>query len=247
MHVSTIRFLTIVPLLGLFFFQQAPAQQLIAEQPLAYNNKESWFDKIVSRQNTSIINGPEYFMPFKGFSTTPFFGSMELANERVAYENQVYENVPLLYDIYDDVLVLRIRDKNGMFAMVSVDKSKVEGFTLYHHRFRKLTGPKPGSPVPVSQYFDVLYEGRNLMLVAKRSKSRHVSGYVTEYEPEEKYYFVKQGQWSQLSGVKSFYRLMEDKKDQINNFIESEKIRIKKKEEKDLIAIAAFCNSLEGV
>jgi hypothetical protein len=247
MHFSKIRFLVLIPLLGLSCLQSAFAQQLAVDEPLAYNNKETWFDKIVSRQNTSLINGQEYFMPFKGFSTTPFFGSMELANEKVWYENQLYEDVPLLYDIYGDVLVLRIRDKNGLFAMVSVDKSKVEGFTLYHHRFRKYKDPRSAGNVPSYQYYDVLFEGRNLTLVAKRTKSRQVSGYVTEYEQEDKYYFIKGAQWIQLTSAKSFSALMESKKSEIDNFIKSKQIKVRKKEEKDLIAIAAFCNSLEGV
>ncbi|CAN5470145.1 hypothetical protein BH10BAC4_BH10BAC4_25950 [soil metagenome] len=245
MHFRSISLLAILPLFGLVTLQTATAQQFAVKEPLIYAQKELWFDKIVSRENTSLINGPEYFIPFQGATTHPFFGSRELTNEEVRYDAQLYENVFLLYDIYSDVLVLRIRDHSGLFALVHVDKAKVESFTLYQHRFRKMMDPKSTSGETTYSFYNVLAEGKNIMLVARRTKTRQVLAQQTEYEIDDKYYFVRDGKWSLLSGTKSYYELMEAEESQITGFIKSQHIKVRKRDEKDLIAIAVFCNSLE--
>jgi hypothetical protein len=215
-----------------------------SQTPLVYDQKEAWFDKTIGRENTELINGPEYFIPFQGASTHPFFGSRELTSEQVLFDGQLYTNVPLLYDIYSDILVLRFRDKNGLFAMIQLDEKKVEGFTLYSHRFRKIDHPKYSESAKGNGYYDILYEGKKIMLVAKRTKARSAGTAKAEYEVDEKYYLIRQNQWSHVSGTGSFYEFIKDKKKQVLSFVKIKKIKVRKKDEKDLITLTSFCDSL---
>jgi hypothetical protein len=243
MHLDKIKGTLFLSLILLLITKSSFAQESGADQAFAYEHKELWFDQIVKLENTSLINGPEYFIPFQAATTHPFFGSRELTNEELQYDHQRYINIPLLYDIFSDILILRIQDKNNLFAMVQIDKTKVEGFTLFHHQFKKLTNPKESGSN--SSYFEILYEGKNIMLVAKRIKGKHILDGRTEFQQEDKFYFIRNNQWAHLTGNSSYYELMKNDKVRILAFIKSQNIKVRKQNERDMIAIADFCNSLE--
>jgi hypothetical protein len=224
-----------------FSFSALPCYSQVS---LVYDQKEAWFDKTIGHENTELINGSEYFIPFQATSTHPFFGSRELTSEQVLLDGQLYTNVPLLYDIYSDILVLRFRDKNGLFTLIHLDEKKVESFTLYNHHFRKMDHPKYSESAKGNGYYDILYEGKKIMLVAKRTKARSAGTAKAEYEVDEKYYLIRQNQWSHASGTGSFYEFIKDKKKQVLSFVKIKKIKVRKKDEKDLVTLTSFCDSL---
>lgn len=234
MHILLIVF-------GLFVTQFGYSQEALVHRPLVYEHKEIWFDEIVTRENTELINGPEYFISFQGGATHPFFGSLELTNNQLWYDQQFYANVHLLYDIYTDMLVVRYKDKKNLFAMIELDQNKVEGFTLDSHHFRKMNGPKLYGKDKGHGYVDILYEGKNIILVAMRRKStlENKETRRVEYQLDDHYYFISGTKWAQ-----NIFELTKKNKKEIKAFISSNKIKVRKKNENDLKALAHFCDTL---
>jgi hypothetical protein len=224
--------------------QSAIAQQVIEHSSFVYEQKELWFDQIVSTQNTELINGPEYFISFGGGTSQPFFGSLELKDSQLWFDQQFYPKVNLLYDIYADLLILRHRDKNGLFSMIRLDQSKVEGFTLNSHLFRTMKNLRSRGEFADNGYYDVLYEGKSLKLVAKHSKAESREGTKIEYKVNDRYYFIQHNKWIPISGTPSIFDLMKSKKNEIKSFIKSKKFKVRKMKESELKEIAAFCENL---
>lgn len=213
-----------------------------SQAPLDYEQKETWFDLAVGRENTGLLNGPEYFIPFQGFNTNPFFGSLEVTRETFRIDDRNYNNVSLLYDTYSDVLVLRIKDRSNLFAMVQLDKERVQNFTLQGHFFQKMTNPVlPGEAT--QGFYDLLYKGTHLSLLCKRSKTDFVEEGQRKYKAKDKYYLIYEDQWSGLSGFKNFYELKGIQKKDVTSFMKDRKIKARKMMEKDLVGVASFCNS----
>src|SRR5687768_11967271 len=84
----------VVPLPDVF------SQQAAGYPALSGEEKEWWFDQITGVQNSKIINGKEYFIPFNGGDTHPFYLSRQALPAKVIYDEQVFLNVPVLFDIY---------------------------------------------------------------------------------------------------------------------------------------------------
>jgi hypothetical protein len=209
---------------------------------LNYEQKEIWFDLAVGRENTGLVNGPEYFIPFQGFNTNPFFGSLEATNETLRLDEKNYYNVSLLYDTYSNVLVLRIKDKSNLFTMVQLDKERVQSFTLQGHLFQKMTNPLLQGETKQG-FYDLLYKGINLSLLCKRAKTDFVEEGQRKYKVKDKYYLIYENRWSGLSGFKDFYELRGTRKKDVTSFMKGQKIKARKMMEKDLVAVASFCNS----
>jgi hypothetical protein len=236
----------VLPIFGLLQFSDAYSQQRSVAQPLVYDQKEIWFDNIVGPENTGLLNGREYFIAFPGASSHPFFGSREVTNERLVFHSQLYVNVPLLYDIYADELILRHRDKRNQFAMITLDKDRVESFTLYNHSFKRKELKGAAEPHLAKGFFDVLFEGDEISLLAKRRKTSYANVGVRDYEEDSRFFLAKGDQWTELGGKKSFYALSPRYKTQIQDFIKSQKLKVGKKNEADLIKVAKYCDTLEG-
>ncbi len=221
----------------LLSFSQSFSQAAI---PASFIN---WFDNTISIQNTELLNGPEYFTSFQGSSTHPFFGSTQATEEQLHFNGQVYLKVSLLYDIFSDIVAIRYHTSSGGFAMIKIDQEKVEQFSLYQHQFVRMVNP---AKVGASQasFYDMLYDGGTIKLVAKRSKTRLLKDGHPECEPEDQYYFIKDSTWITLSKASDFYALMQDKKAAISNFIKKQKFNVRKKNEQELITIAQYCKSI---
>ncbi len=226
----------------LFIFLALQIDLCFSQVPFNYEQKEAWFDFAVGRENTGLINGREYFIPFQGFNTNPFFGSLEATNENLRIDGENYYNVSLLYDTYSDILVLRTKDKSNLFAMVQLDNQRIESFSLQGHFFQKMTNPlfqRKSS----EGFYDLLFKGKDFSLLCKRSKIEFMDERQPKYEIADKYFLLINDRWSNFSGFEDFYGLNGTQKKDITLFMKSRKIKARKMEERDLISVASFCNS----
>ena len=219
----------------------AHAQPGSDQQLTANHQKEVLYDQLVTTLNPELVNGPEYFVSFSGGATNPFYGSMEVSSNQLWYDNQFYSNVNLLYDIYSDLLILRYKSKTGLFNLIELDQSKVKGFTLHQHRFQKMTSPWP-SARKEHGFYDLIYEGKSLMLISKRIKSESQTITQVEYKEDDRYYVIINNHWIYLAAPRILLGLTKDKT-KIKAFIKSKKIRLKRMRESDLKEIAIFCDS----
>ena len=206
--------------------------------------KEIWFDSIVGFENSGIINGPEYFIPMQGSTSHPFYGSRDLSPEWVLFKGQHYGDVALMYDIYGDILILRHRDKNGIFVLIQLEKENVDAFTLYGHQFKKTLVVDSYDKIQPPRFFDILFEGEKMDLIAERKKTIRVIDSRSEYQYEEKFYFLKNNRLIPLTRKKNVYISVEgyDNQKKTQDFINKKKLNIRN--EKDLQLIAVFCDSL---
>jgi len=223
-----------------------PGGQVYAQQKLSavttLLSKEIWFDKQVGFENSGIVNGPEYLIPMQGSTTHPFYGSRDLSLESVVFNGQRYGNVALMYDIYSDVLILRHRDKNGIFVLIKMDKEYVDSFTLYGHQFKKISIADSNKRKLTSQFFDVSFDGETIDLIAKRKKTTHVVGSRPEFVYDEKFYIHYNNELTPVNSKKSIYQLVYGGEKIIQEYINKNKFNFRV--EKDLVQIAAFCDSL---
>lgn len=205
------------------------------------DSAEVWFDQIVSPKNAAIVNGPEYHIAFKGLKTHPFYQSPESERSFARYDNDVYENVDLLYDTYGDILVLKCLTPNGAF-FIKLDEKLVQRFDLHGHHFKKFD---EGINAGIGAYFDVLFEQKQFAVVAKRVKLQRIEGRTRDYFVDDVYYILNNGTWIRITGNGSFYRILKkDQRKELTIFMKSNHINVRKRNDEDLRKVGAFCYSL---
>ena len=78
-----------------------------------------WYDNLIGRNNSGLINGPEYKIEVLGKNTHPFFEQRTPGQGMVHYREQTYMEVPLIYDIQNDKLVLVHRTLQQLQYLIS--------------------------------------------------------------------------------------------------------------------------------
>jgi len=206
------------------------------------DSAEVWFDQIVGPENAAIVNGPEYYISFKGHKTHPFYQSPESDRSFVRYGNDLYKNIDLLYDTYLDLLILKCVTSNAVYY-IKLDNNLVQSFDLHGHHFKKYN---EGIIARIGTYFDVLFEENQFAILVKRSKLERLKGSTRYYFEDDVYYILNSGKWIRITGKDSFAKtLHKDQRRELDAFIKSNHINVRKLKNEDLKKLGTFCYSLK--
>jgi hypothetical protein len=180
-----------------------------------------------------IYNGIEFISydpAMKGFA---FFLNDSLGDASILYDGVWYENIPALYDIIADKLV--IADVNG--NLMCPYAPKVQRFLLRGHDF--IQTPKG--------YYDVLVSGA-IGIRVKRTKGIEEFMSVQEYTrtavEKDHFYMVKGDVYYPLGSVFSLLSQMGDKKRAVRQYLRKAKIRLRKDKEVAIVKAAEYYNQL---
>jgi hypothetical protein len=225
--------------------QEGYSQELSNRINLTVQNKEVWFDTFVTGNKPELVNGREYFTAFNGATTNPFFGTLQPQKCQLWYDEQYYPEVNLLLDCYVDKLVLRQIDKGGLTVIIELDQNKVEKFILGEHLFKKINIDNPFTLLKGNNFYDVLYEGKKINLVAKRKKVsfNNQDNLKLEYRLEDEMYILYKGKFIPAKGTKGLLSLMGGRAPEAKVFMNSRKLPARKISDASLRELVIFCDS----
>lgn len=221
---ALIKFLLLVSAIPAFAQRPSP--------PLA--TLSNWFDQTIGVENSGLINGVQYKMSFLGASSNPFFGEVEKQGT-IRFKGEVY-NATVLYDCYQDVVIVKHLGSSGQAWFIQPDKKSVEEFTIGNHVFRKLN----------DSWHEVFFESRDMKVIAKRAKRQSVNKSISNYAVNDEFFIVEGKNWTRFKTITAFAKLLPNKadKEEFNSFIKQNKIKTRKFSDDDLIKAATFVSNL---
>lgn len=179
------------------------------------------------RDQSLLFNGVEYKSipdPYHGF---PFFGSEYIEEGSIQYEGELYTNIPIQYDIVNDLLIMEHYDQKGYVSMIKPRQEKISYFQLMGHTFVRISGDSTTDLR--TGYYDLLYDG-NVKILAKRKKniSQMASGGQLDVSFFEKnsYYLMKNGKYYSIRNKGSVMKALQDKRKSLNQFVNKNKTKV---------------------
>ncbi|MBS1609604.1 MAG: hypothetical protein JSS70_12760 [Bacteroidetes bacterium] len=184
----------------------------------------------------------------------PYFLADELQNGTVFYDDTYYRNIPLLYDlVQDDVVILQYAvnkstasDDYKKVMRQDLIKSKVGWFTMPGHEFVRLTEDSNAIGMP-GGFYERMYNGK-VKLLAKRSKKyvEEVKGQELErrYEQTNEYYIQQNGKYAIVHSAKFLPGILNDKKKELNNFYRNNRKKYKKNKEQLILEVVRYYDQL---
>jgi hypothetical protein len=228
------------------FGQVCYSQNMTHSDSLEYQAQVQLFDDVIGIENTELINGPKYIVPFQVSGTHPFYHKSIAAAGSLTFIGQPYFNLNLLYDIYSDELVVQQLRATGTHDLITVYKTNVESFRIHDHTFRNYQSSKAQELGIVSGFYDVLYENAVFTLLVKRKKDTKVEMGLVQYENMDRYFFTRPGRKAiPFRGMQNFYQVLgdNDRKSELRSFVRKNNLKIKKSE-RDLIMTAGYCYTI---
>ncbi|MBS1532430.1 MAG: hypothetical protein JSU01_19160 [Bacteroidetes bacterium] len=244
-----IRQLTFICFLGFAVAGKASGQSAQTDTSRhALANVISYFYLNIGQQSR-LYDGHEYigYDPhIKGNALYPL-DAQTWALGKVTYDGFVYKNVPMMYDIYKDVLVALLYNHFSSYALLS---ERVSDFSFSGHHFVRvnadaLVNDKSGI---TTGFYDQLYGGRTEVL-AKRVKTVQNStnqtlALETYFIEANDYYIRKGGAYYKVSGQGSFLNLLKDKKPELQKYIKDSGFKFRTDPELAMARLAAYYDQI---
>lgn len=198
-------------------------------------------------KQVSLYNGPEYFNYRKShFEGHQFFEADKAVTGSVFYDGSWYDQVPLFYDVVYDELILSHGAHNNITQKLI--KERVQRFTLLDHTFVHFKEEEVKGSLLSAGYYDILYVG-NIKFIAKRVKiieerieGRELKG---EFKMNDKLYLAKENKFYPVKSKRSVYRVLGDKKKELQGFMRAGKLKYRLNREAAIIQLAAYYDSLQ--
>lgn len=175
-----------------------------------YKERYDYAVNTLIEEQRGLYNGNEYYpYPVLG-GGHPFFISDRLQPERIKFNGIGYDDVLLIYDLFQDAVVI----DNNKGARICPVREKIVAFTSQGHVFRRVVnhkGLKDG-------FYDILYDGPT-SLYARRTK--RMRGF--QWNEDVSYYLVR-AEVTIIKDKKSLLAALADKEKEIRKFIKENKL-----------------------
>ena len=140
----------------------------------------SWFDSQMTGLSP-IYYGESYPLVMRARFGHQFYDSRQWKNGTISIDDQYYFDLPLLFDIEDQQLVLRNPDPT-LQAAIKLDMDRLAQFTLDSTRFIRLQSGKR------NVFYEVIVDGFSLDLLATNMKELQLKSDGYYYEYSKKYF-----------------------------------------------------------
>lgn len=180
-----------------------------------------WFDKVTGLENTDLFNGKEYLEQHViRNGKHKYLISAVYAPGYIQYEGQPYFDIPLRYNVYDDLLLVKIQNREGEVSF-ELHKSRIERFQIRDHFFIHIGGEEGGNEA--QGFYEILLEEPGLSLLKKHRKKqkkfldRNYTYY--EFETDEPEYLYKvEGNYNKVGSRRSLFADFPDSRRKIREY-----------------------------
>ena len=235
---------------GLLFtlFTTTASAQFVADTTFlttAIDNTISVYRKELKSQ-AKLYNGSKYPMDYDGiYGEHPFFASEDWLTGDVYYDGELFQDVPLMYDIVTSNLVTEHYPTGHAIQLVW---GKLRHFTLGSHHFEKIETASVGETLPRTDFYNVLYAGESRVLALHQKSTRvRIEGLEvqTSYPAKTRYYIFKNGAFFNVKSKSSVLKVLKDEKQALKRFLREKGIYFAADREASLKSMAAYYDALK--
>lgn len=233
-------------LINNMYGQRAPAAEDLAPAP-AFKQAVGLYNQKMKNQ-ALIYNGPEYHEPNVPSSGHPYFMEDFMENGTINYEGEIYTDIPMLYDVSRDRIIIEHFDQSGVGVQLIPHKERILGFLLYDRRFVHLTTEIIGQHMRPG-FYDVLYDKGGIRALVKHRKEplETVSqgGVLVSYEPKDQYFIFRDGQYFSVKAKSGLLRALKDEKKTLTQFMKKNVLSFRQNKERVIVAVVEYYDKLK--
>ncbi|HEX7458357.1 MAG TPA: hypothetical protein VF301_07980 [Ginsengibacter sp.] len=238
------RFVPALILLAIIFsFNKTTAQTSSLQSiPDSFINVKEFFQNEI-KEDVHLYTGKEFIKYSVNIKGHPFFETDQMQNGTVFYDGTLYENVPLLYDIVSQEIVINRYNSDERMKLLN---EKIKYFTFDGYRFENIFSVEGKDENVSSTIYEIMSEGRAGVLAKriKRIKNGLKAEDPTSFVEEDELYVRNRKNLYAIDNKNSILQAFSDKKDFVKIFIRKNKFRFKKNIEKELIMTAEYYSTL---
>ena len=193
------------------------------------------------QQQSRLYNGTDYVLYQSRDEEHPFFDVDDWAFGSITYWGELYENVPVMYDLSTDQVITEHNRGNP----IKLIPEKVDGFVIANHTFQRLTSN--GTNKVVDGFYERLHDGKS-KVYAKHQKvyreditAREV---IPRFEGSVRYFILKNGVLYQVKKKGSVLDTFAEHRQEVKTFLKKNRIRFNDNRAVAIIRVAQYYDTL---
>jgi hypothetical protein len=199
----------------------------------------------VTGENNHLNKGSEYPGYDVNLIGHPYFDTTAMTPGWISYEGTRYSNVPMLFDVYEDAVVINRYEKNYKIRLAN---EKIDSFSFLSHTFIRIVPDSNGSPSAGIGFYNRLYNGKYAVFVKRRKIIKDdpvIHGEMkSRYLAIEDYFIKKNGVYYPVRTAKSVTGLLKDKDKDLRRFIKKNKLNFKKRPEYAIVQVVKYYDEI---
>jgi hypothetical protein len=179
----------------------------------------TWYDTKTVSERSYLYRGIEYSEKDRMLNDKhKFFETNAYKIGQLTYDGQVYNDVPMNYNIYDDLLLVNIEEKlNNFFQLFS---DKVEAFSVLGHDFKNITPENNGN---IQGFYEVIDDDEPFKIYKKhilaRKRINDVDQFYFEFTAKDSEYIYEfNGDYHELNQSKDLVLKLPEHEKEIKDF-----------------------------
>ena len=194
------------------------------------------------KEQSPLYNGPAYDEYPRNIKGTAFLNADAWAKGSVYYDGVLFNNVPMRYDIFKDLVVVLLYNQFSSYSLIS---ERIKYFDLSGHHFINISGDSTGIK---TGFYDEVYDGPTKVLVKLFKSRQERTGDVpyTEFEDRTYYYLGVNNHYYEVSSEDEALKVLKNRKKEIQQFLRSSKIKFRKDKKGALISMASYYDKLNN-
>lgn len=203
------------------FLSLITSATLLAQAKTETKQYYQLFDKIVGQHNTPLSNGTIYREEHVTLNEYTKFLLPEYQEGSLVYYGQPYYDVSLNYNVYDDLLLIRIKTDNAI-KNVKLNQKFIDHFEVNGRRFQYI-----GEEEDIdSGFYEEIYSAGEVKLLKKLRKNlnekRDKEYKYFEFKDRPDAFYAKNGSnYFQISNQRSWIKAFPDKENLIKAYYKS--------------------------
>jgi hypothetical protein len=196
----------------------------------------TFHDTIVSFKFLGINNGivfRDYFKTESKEKIHRFFKKNDFELGSVLYDDQVYFDIPLRYDLFNDDVIIKIKYEDG-FSILKLEKEKIRKFSLNSSNFVDASFFKKKGVLVENRFYEKIRISKKYSLF--KTSEKEITHYVVENESFdgfnliEKFYLLYNKELHLIKSKKDFKKILPQLKPKIYSYYKKNKKLLKKDE-----------------
>jgi hypothetical protein len=130
------------------------------------------FDSIIGRENLGINNGTLHSNPYRNISQNHrYYIKDEFSIGQLRYDDQIYLNVNLKYDLLDDHLIFKHKNQTDNLS-INLNRGKINFFIIKNKKFINFNLEPSINPEFKKGFYEENFIGNEISLYIKHYKER---------------------------------------------------------------------------
>jgi len=178
------------------------------------------FDNIVGLENMGVYNGKEYREKSNTLDDNhPYFDSSDFLLGSIEYDSQLYFNISMKYNIYNQEVILKLRKKNSSETVIKLYNDKIGSFIINNRKFINVSL----NDDDVYAFYEEVFIDSSFSLLIKHKKVKkdlYFEGlmYVEYIAAKKEYFIFSDNSHNELNSKKDIANLFPSFKQNINQF-----------------------------